>query len=46
VHILAERLDHLKGFGPINMGEMLDLAAELRWAADEASRIDQRKAVA
>ncbi len=42
VRLLSVRLDDAKQYGPINMGAVLDLASRLRWAAEEAIRIDPR----
>jgi hypothetical protein len=42
VRVLAARLDEEKEYGPINMGAVLDIAEELRWAATEAIRIEPR----
>ena len=36
VRILSERLADVVQYGPIPMGEVLDVATQLRWAAEEA----------
>jgi hypothetical protein len=40
IRLLIERLRSAAQYGPMPMGDVLDLAAELRWAAEEAIRID------
>ncbi len=40
VRIMAKRLDDVKQYGPIPMGDILDIADELRWAATETIRIE------
>jgi hypothetical protein len=40
VRMLSERLRAAAQYGPIPMGDVADLAAEMRWAAEEAIRID------
>jgi hypothetical protein len=40
VRLLVERLRTATQYEPIPMGDVLDLAAQLRWAAEEAIRID------
>jgi hypothetical protein len=42
VRLLTARLDEEKGYSPVNMGAVLDLTEELRWAASEAIRLDPR----
>ena len=46
--VLAERLTEHMNYTPVDMGAVLDLSASLRWAAEEAIRInpylDERKA--
>jgi hypothetical protein len=37
---LIERLRGAAQYGPIPMGEMLDLSGQLRWAAEEAIRME------
>jgi hypothetical protein len=48
VRLLAARLDDLKEYGPINLGAVLEIAEQLRWAAENGiaidPRLDQRKA--
>ena len=39
VRVVAKRLDDAKEYGPVPMGTILDIAGELRWAANEAIRI-------
>jgi DNA-binding PucR family transcriptional regulator len=39
VRVVAKRLDDAKEYGPTPMGTILDIADELRWAANEAIRI-------
>jgi hypothetical protein len=36
---LAGRLERLGNYGPLPLGDMLDVIEELRWAAEEAIRI-------
>lgn len=40
VRLLSERLVDVAQYGPIPMGDVLDIAAELRWAAEETIRIE------
>lgn len=40
IRLLIERLRSTAQYGPMPMGDVLDLAAQLRWAAQEAIRID------
>jgi hypothetical protein len=40
IRLIIERLRSAAQYGPIPMGDVLDLAAQLRWAAEEAIRID------
>jgi hypothetical protein len=40
IRLLIERLCSAAQYGPMPMGDVLDLAVELRWAAEEAIRID------
>lgn len=42
--VLSARLEDACGYSPMPMGDVLDVAAELRWAADEAIRIDPERA--
>ena len=42
VDVFAERLRHVAQYGPIPMGDVLDLATRLRWVAEEAIRIEPR----
>jgi hypothetical protein len=48
VRLLAGRLDNEKEYGPINLGAVLEIAGQLRWAAENGieidPRLDQRKA--
>ena len=44
--LLTDRLIERMGYGPVDMGAVLDLTARLRWAAGEAARIYQDEAVA
>ena len=56
IRLLIERLRCAAQYGPLPMGEVIDIAAELRWAAEEAIRMapqlatrltsDEREAVA
>ena len=39
VRILAGRLDEAKGYGPVPMGDILEIADQLRWAATESLRM-------
>ena len=38
--VLSERLVDVVQYGPIPMGDVLDVATQLRWAAEEAIRLD------
>lgn len=40
IRLLVERLGNAAQYAPLPMGDVLDVAAELRWAAQEAVRID------
>jgi hypothetical protein len=40
VRVLSRRLNDLCGYGPLPLGDVPELAARLRWAADEAIRIE------
>jgi hypothetical protein len=40
IRLLTERLRSAAQYGPMPMADVADLAAEVRWAADEAIRID------
>jgi hypothetical protein len=40
VRVLTDRLVEQTGFVPLDMGAVLDLVGRLRWAAEEAVRID------
>jgi len=40
IRLLLERLGTAAQYGPIPMGDVLDVAAELHWAAEEAIRIE------
>ena len=40
IRLLIERLRSAAQYGPMPMSDVLDLAAQLRWAAEEAIRID------
>lgn len=40
VHVLTERLEKAAGYGPLPMGDVLELTERLRWAAQEAIRIE------
>lgn len=44
VRVLVERLQSAKGYSPIPMSEVLDITERVRWAAEEAVRIDPRVA--
>lgn len=44
VRVLSERLRDVAEYGPIPMGDVLDVAARLRWVAEEAIRIDPSQA--
>jgi hypothetical protein len=56
IRSLIVQLDDVARYGPIPMGDVIDISAELHWAAEEAIRInpgmatrltsDERKAVA
>jgi hypothetical protein len=40
VRMLSERLRLAAQYGPLPMGDVLDIAAEMRWAAEQAVRIE------
>jgi hypothetical protein len=40
VEVLSDRLKDVCQYGPLPMGDALDIAARLRWAADEAIRLE------
>jgi len=40
VRLNSERLHDLAQYGPLPMGDVLDVAERLRWAAEEAIRIE------
>ena len=40
VRVLGRRLTDVCQYGPIPMGDVVDIAARLRWAAEEAIRAD------
>ena len=44
IRVLAERLDDAKGYAPVPMRDVLDIAEELRWAATEAIRLHPTEA--
>ncbi len=39
IRLLEERLREAAQYGPLPMGDVIDIAAELRWAAEEAIRM-------
>jgi hypothetical protein len=39
VRALSARLERLSVYGPLPMGDVLDVAERLRWATEEAIRI-------
>jgi len=38
--LLSRRLETVCGYGPVPMGDVLDIAEQLRWSATEAIRIE------
>jgi hypothetical protein len=45
IRSLLPRLSNAARYGPMPMGDVADLAAKLRWAAEEAIRIDPEVAI-
>jgi hypothetical protein len=37
--VLSKRLKRVSDFSPVPMGDVLDIAERLRWAAEEAIRV-------
>jgi hypothetical protein len=40
VRVLSKRLEVVRRYGPVPMGDVLDIAERLRWAAEEAIRVE------
>jgi hypothetical protein len=40
IKVLSKRLQRTSDYGPLPMGDVLDIAERLRWAAEEAIRVE------